>query len=184
MKTKTKTNKVKTLFLVAAVCLLSASTNAQQLEFKEAALVLVQKIALTTTYTDLIQMLESNKVEIEKRKDKNRTESITFTLGQKKFNALYSKDKKLIYVCTYPASMFDGRYPSFSSIVDDLEKNNFKGYEKPEASDDYTSLVVSVRYFDKVGYPYQIIMKSFSKGSTYIYFFDKKFGSIDQFTSL
>ena len=181
---KTKTNKIKTLFLVAVSCLLSLSSKAQQIEFKQDALVFIQSIAITTSYADLIETLESKKIEIQKTKNKNKTESISFKISQKEFTVLYSRDKKIIYVCTYSNLPLDSKYPGFDILLDDLEKNGFKEHKIPVTSSDVDTFVSSVRHYNKESYPFQFIIKHFNTGPSYIYIYDEKFGSIDKFTTI
>ncbi|MGQ3089180.1 hypothetical protein, partial [Flavobacterium sp.] len=159
---------------VLIASLLSTYGFAQdQISFNEMSLSIIQSIAFTSTYDDMIELETSKKLDIKRYKNEDRTEAMYFTLVEKEIKLLYSADKKLIYARTD----FD-HYTN--TVFEKLEENGFKRTDEPITDENVFG--PSIWYYNKANYPYEYIISSQMYSNTRdIYIFDKAFGNLKKF---
>jgi len=167
-------NKLKTVALVMVASLLSTYGFAQdQISFNEMSLSIIQSIAFTSGYDDMIELETSKKLDIKRYKNEDRTEAMYFTIAEKEIKLLYSADKKLIYART--------DFDHYSNTVfEKLEENGFKRTDEPITMDNVFD--ASIWYYNKNKYPYEYVISSESHSNTRdIYIFNKAFGNLKKF---
>ncbi len=168
-------NKIKTLVLTIAAFIISSSGFAQQIEFKDMTLGIIQSIAYTTTYDDIISLGDSKKTELTKKTNTDKTESLDFKIGDREISLRYSKDKKFIY-----AMSSYNRYSEDNKTVEQLLENNFERTHNMKTDSDAFGPVTW--YYNKSGYPYEfaIYIPGYTNTND-VYIFNKEFGTFEKF---
>lgn len=163
-------------FCIATVMLfINSSSFAQQLEFKDFTLGILQSIAYTTTYNDFVEFEREKKIEITRTKNSDSTESVRFSLSGKEIKILYSKDQKLIYATTTIE-----RYDENNKTFEQLEEKNFEVTDNIVTKAD--AFGPMTRYFNKAGYPYEFAIYYVGHTNTNeVYIFNKEFGTFANF---
>lgn len=168
-------NKSRNLFLIVAIFLTSSYSFSQKLQFRDITLSILQSIPYTTTYSDIIALGESKKIELTKKTNKDKTESLNFKMGARDITILYSKDKKFIYAMT-TADQESEDYKT----TQQLTENNFERTHNMKTKGDAFGDVTW--YYNKVSYPYEFAIYVPVYGNMNdVYIFNKEFGSFEKF---
>lgn len=171
-----KTNKLRKLFFVLTICLISSSSSAQ-INFKDKMLKLFQAIAFQTTYDNIIPSLKKGNFNLKSSEKKdNGTELLTFEIAKNQdITVVYSEKKELIYTKIITSNTV------FLAITcdTDLKANDFVEFGEMKTLFEKTVIV----NYKKEDYPYQFSIWQIGYFTDGIYLFNPKFGTLDKFES-